>query len=112
MSTASCWAWFHSKICSRSCFGELKDEFDLEVPEMTPLPGGNWSVAGSIELRKLGEVLGPHNLALGDSAEPTLNRLVLRKLGRVPRAGERFRPGQLRRHGGKGARRQCRADDV
>ena len=76
-------------------FGELKDEFDIEVPEMTPLPGGNWSVAGSIELRKLGEVLGPHNLALGDSAEPTLNRLVLRKLGRVPRAGERFALGNF-----------------
>ena len=76
-------------------FGELKDEFDVEVPEMTPLPGGEWSVAGSIELRKLGEVLGPHNLALGDSADPTLNRLVLRKLGRVPRAGERFKLGSF-----------------
>jgi putative hemolysin len=76
-------------------FGELKDEFDTEVPEMTPLPGGDWSVAGSIELRRLGEVLGPQNLALGDSAEPTLNRLVLRKLGRVPRAGERFALGNF-----------------
>jgi CBS domain containing-hemolysin-like protein len=76
-------------------FGELKDEFDVEVPEMTALPGGNWSVAGSIELRKLGEVLGPQNLALADSAEPTLNRLVLRKLGRVPRAGERFALGNF-----------------
>ncbi len=76
-------------------FGELKDEFDVEVPEMTPLAGGAWSVAGSIELRKLSEVLGPHNLPLGDSAEPTLNRLVLRKLGRVPRAGERFELGNF-----------------
>jgi CBS domain containing-hemolysin-like protein len=76
-------------------FGELRDEFDVEVPEMTPLSGGAWSVAGSIELRKLCEVLGPHNLPLGDSAEPTLNRLVLRKLGRVPREGERFDLGMF-----------------
>lgn len=76
-------------------FGELKDEFDVEVPEMTPLPGGGWSVAGAIELRKLTEVLGAQDLALGDSAEPTLNRLVLRKLGRVPRAGERFHLGRF-----------------
>jgi putative hemolysin len=76
-------------------FGELKDEFDVEVPEMTPLPGGGWSVSGSIELRKLAEVLGPHNLPLGGAAEPTLNRLVLRKLGRVPRAGERFELGNF-----------------
>ena len=74
-------------------FGELKDEFDVEVPEMTALPEGAWSVAGSIELRKLGEVLGTHHLPLGAIAEPTLNRLVLRKLGRVPRAGERFQLG-------------------
>lgn len=76
-------------------FGELKDEFDIEVPEMTPLPGGGWIVAGSIELRRLGEVLGTHRLPIGDSAEPTLNRLVLRKLGRVPRAGERFQLGSF-----------------
>ncbi|HKD67853.1 MAG TPA: hemolysin family protein [Candidatus Binataceae bacterium] len=76
-------------------FGELKDEFDIEVPEMTPLAGGSWSVSGSIELRKLCEVLGPHNLPLGDSGEPTLNRLVLRKLGRVPRQGERFQLGNF-----------------
>jgi putative hemolysin len=76
-------------------FGELKDEFDVEVPEMTPLPGGGWSVSGSIELRKLSEVLGPHNLPLGAVGEPTLNRLVLRKLGRVPRAGEHFDLGNF-----------------
>jgi putative hemolysin len=76
-------------------FGEIKDEFDIEVPEVTALPGGAWSVAGSIELRKLSEVLGAQELALGDSGEPTLNRLVLRKLGRVPRAGERFHLGRF-----------------
>lgn len=76
-------------------FGELKDEFDIEVPEMTARPGGGWSVAGSIELRRLAEVLGTHHFPVGDSAEPTLNRLVLRKLGRVPRAGEHFRLGSF-----------------
>jgi putative hemolysin len=76
-------------------FGELKDEFDVEVPEMTALPGGAWSIAGSIELRKLGEVLGTHQLPLTDHAEPTLNRLVLRRLGRVPRAGEHFKLGNF-----------------
>jgi CBS domain containing-hemolysin-like protein len=62
---------------------------------VTPLPGGGWSVAGSIELRKLGEVLGTHHLPIANSAEPTLNRLVLRKLGRVPRSGERFHLGSF-----------------
>lgn len=71
-------------------FGEIRDEFDLEGPEITPLDDGRWSVAGSVELSRLAESLGPLDRPLSEM-EPTLSRLILRRLGRVPRAGERFR---------------------
>jgi putative hemolysin len=71
-------------------FGEIEDEFDLEGPEITELGAGRWLVAGSVEIRRLAEVLGRNGLPVSDAGAVTLNRLLLRRLGRVPRAGEHF----------------------
>ncbi|HLH76579.1 MAG TPA: hemolysin family protein [Candidatus Binataceae bacterium] len=70
-------------------FGEIRDEFDLDGPEITPLDEGRWSVAGSVELNRLAQAVGAIDLPAGEH-EPTLSRLLLRRLGRVPRSGERF----------------------
>jgi putative hemolysin len=70
-------------------FGEIRDEFDFEGPEITPLDEDRWSVAGSVQLSRLAQVLGPIDLPAGDH-DSTLSRLILRRLGRVPRLGERF----------------------
>lgn len=71
-------------------FGEIQDEFDSEGPEISALGEGRWSVSGSTEVRRLAEVAPSPGLFSGESNETTLNRLILRRLGRVPREGERF----------------------
>ncbi|MGH7932396.1 MAG: hemolysin family protein [Candidatus Binataceae bacterium] len=75
-------------------FGEIRDEFDYEGPEVTPTGDGEWLVSGAIEIDKLNEALGNGHMA-GLSGPQTLSSLVLRRLGRVPRPGERFRLGQF-----------------
>jgi len=72
-------------------FGEIKDEFDLEGPELTRAPDGSWLARGEIEVGKLRESLGDR---LPDGDEPTLGRLIVRRLGRIPRAGDRVRLGK------------------
>jgi magnesium and cobalt transporter len=80
-------------------FGEIKDEFDVEGPEMTRAADGSWLVAGAIDLAKLREMLAPEGISVsdgdGDGDESTLGRLIVRRLGRVPRAGERLHVGNL-----------------
>jgi len=75
-------------------FGEISDEFDIEGPELTRANDGSWIAAGSIELGKLQEAVGRDRLPAPDG-ESTLNRLILRRFGRVPRAGEHFRLGDF-----------------
>ncbi len=41
-------------------FGEIRDEFDLEGPELTKVSDGEWLVSGAVELGKLADALGPH----------------------------------------------------
>jgi magnesium and cobalt exporter, CNNM family len=74
-------------------FGEIRDEFDFEGPEISPAGDNEWLVSGAIELRKLKEKLGDANLPA--EGEQTLSALVLRRLKRVPRRGDRFRLGDL-----------------
>lgn len=71
-------------------FGEIQDEFDSEGPEISSLGEGRWSVSGSTEVRRLAEIADSPRLLAGESGETTLNRLILRRMGRVPREGERF----------------------
>ena len=75
-------------------FGEIRDEFDFEGPEVTRVGRGEWLVSGTAELDKLKEALGDGNL-LSSNGPQTFGSFVLRRLGRVPRAGEKFRLGKL-----------------
>jgi magnesium and cobalt exporter, CNNM family len=75
-------------------FGEIRDEFDFEGPEVTRVGRGEWLVSGTAELDKLKEALGDGNL-LSSNGPQTLGSFLLRRLGRVPRPGEKFRLGKL-----------------
>jgi putative hemolysin len=75
-------------------FGEIRDEFDFEGPEVTRVGRGEWLVLGTAELDKLKEALGDGNL-LSSNGPQTFGSFVLRRLGRVPRQGEKFRLGKL-----------------
>jgi putative hemolysin len=75
-------------------FGEIRDEFDYEGPEITPVEGGEWLVSGAMEIERLSEALGDGK-SIGVSGKHTLSSVVLRRLGRVPRAGEKFRLGDF-----------------
>jgi CBS domain containing-hemolysin-like protein len=75
-------------------FGEIRDEFDFEGPEVTRVGRGEWLVSGTAELDKLKEALGDGSL-LSSNGPQTFGSFVLRRLGRVPRPGEKFRLGKL-----------------
>jgi CBS domain containing-hemolysin-like protein len=69
-------------------FGEIRDEFDLEVPELTQTTPGEWVASGAIELKRLNAEISP-DIPLAVPAGHTLSALILRRLGRVPHAGEK-----------------------
>jgi putative hemolysin len=74
-------------------FGELRDEFDTEVPELEKVGADEWLASGAIEVRKLNLALGADPPIEARGGGPTLSAVVLRKLGRVPPAGEILRLG-------------------
>jgi len=69
-------------------FGEIRDEFDYEGPELMTVGPGEWLVSGGIDIERLRDALGDGR-SLPDGAQ-TLSGLVLRRLKRVPRTGEKF----------------------
>jgi len=75
-------------------FGEIRDEFDYEGPEVTAVGSGEWLVSGAIEIDRLRETIGDGK-SFGANGPHTLSSLVLRRLGRVPRTGEKFRLGDF-----------------
>jgi putative hemolysin len=75
-------------------FGEIRDEFDYEGPEVTIEAPGEWTVSGAIEIDRLRESLGDEK-SLGVTGSHTLSSVVLRRLGRVPRPAEQFRLGDF-----------------
>jgi CBS domain containing-hemolysin-like protein len=81
-------------------FGEIRDEFDYDGPEVLAVSDNEWLVSGAIELERLKRALA--NSQTPDTTEPlgadgkhTLGTLVLRRLGRVPRPGEKVRLGNF-----------------
>jgi len=74
-------------------FGEIRDEFDLEGPELTKAGDGEWTASGGIELKRLSEEVGDEIPSTG--AARTLSGLILRTLRRVPREGESVRLGNF-----------------
>ena len=75
-------------------FGEIRDEFDYEGPELTQVGAGEWLVSGVIQIDRLRESLG-NEKSIGVRGPHTLSSIVLRRLGRVPRPGEKFRLGDF-----------------
>jgi putative hemolysin len=75
-------------------FGEIRDEFDYEGPEVTKVATGEWLVSGAIEINRLRESLSDGK-SIGADGPHTLSSVVLRRLGRVPRPGEKFRLGDF-----------------
>ncbi|HYB89840.1 MAG TPA: hemolysin family protein [Candidatus Binataceae bacterium] len=74
-------------------FGEIRDEFELEVPEFTRVGEGEFVVSGAIQIESLNKALGGEPRIEAAGSGRTLSSLVLRKLGRVPRAGEKLKLG-------------------
>jgi putative hemolysin len=72
-------------------FGELRDEFELEGPELTRVGEGEWLAAGTTSLSRLAQRLDGGDAFAARGHERTLSSLVLRRLGRVPQPGERLR---------------------
>jgi len=75
-------------------FGEIRDEFDYEGPELIADGPDQWLVSGAIEIDRLREALGDGRLMPG-SGRQTLSGVMLRQLKRVPRLGEKFRFGDF-----------------
>ncbi|MBF6568157.1 MAG: HlyC/CorC family transporter [Candidatus Binataceae bacterium] len=76
-------------------FGEIRDEFEFDGPELQNLENGEWLVSGGIDVAELRKALNADgSLPAGGNAR-SLSSLVLRHLGRVPRTGDRFRLGSF-----------------
>jgi putative hemolysin len=76
-------------------FGEIRDEFDTEIPEITRVSDSEWTVSGAIALGKLADTLAPARVIETYGGGKTLGSLILRRLGRVPRPGEKLRLGEF-----------------
>lgn len=76
-------------------FGELRDEFEVEGPELENVGTGEWLVSGGIDVTQLRAALNSGGALPAAAGARSLNSLVLRNLGRVPRAGDRFRLGDF-----------------
>jgi putative hemolysin len=76
-------------------FGDIRDEFDPESPQMAPFASGEMLVSGSINLDRLNQFLQSRGLRPIDGSGPTLGALIAQQLGRAPRRGERLRLGDL-----------------
>jgi magnesium and cobalt exporter, CNNM family len=75
-------------------FGEIRDEFDYDGPELILVSPGEWLASGSVALERLRETLGDGSAPSSAHAE-TLGSYLLSRLKRVPRRGERFKLGNL-----------------
>jgi len=65
--------------------GQIQDEFDQEKPLLVPIPGGGWTVDGSLPLHELSELTGENLAAEGIT---TVNGWVTQQLGGFPRPGQ------------------------
>ncbi|HEV2169840.1 MAG TPA: CBS domain-containing protein, partial [Candidatus Binatus sp.] len=76
-------------------FGEIRDEFDTEAAELTRISDDEWAASGAVALGKLADALAPAKIIETYGGGKTLSSLVLRRLGRVPRAGDKLRLGDF-----------------
>jgi putative hemolysin len=73
-------------------FGEIRDEFDIEVPEFTRISDHEFVAYGAIDITRLNAQLPTPIPATGGR---TLASIILRKLGRVPRVNESLKLGDF-----------------
>ncbi|MFO0678933.1 MAG: hemolysin family protein [Polyangiaceae bacterium] len=75
--------------------GEIRDELDQEPARVVKIPGEEsaWDVDGKAALEELKSTGIP--IDEGDAAEP-IGAVVLARLGRLPRVGDRVRPPEPR----------------
>ncbi len=76
-------------------FGELRDEFDFEGPELSQTGENEWLASGAIEVAELSRRLGGSAELPHPGGARTLSALILRQLRRVPRTGETVRIGHF-----------------
>lgn len=75
--------------------GEIYDEGDeLGTPEIDTVEGGEVRMSGSVLLEKAADALGLPEIAKHQDID-TIGGLVLKKLGRQPRAGDRVEIGRF-----------------
>jgi len=74
-------------------FGEIRDEFDFEGPELTKTGEHEWLISGGIDIKRLRDEFGDGFMNAGGAR--TLSSLILRTLRRVPRAGESVKIGEF-----------------
>ena len=76
-------------------FGELRDEFDIEIPELEKISENEWLASGAIDVRQLAAALGPGFSLDVRGGGRTLSSQMLRQFGRVPPVGEKLRLGSF-----------------
>jgi len=74
-------------------FGELRDEFDLEIPELEKISDHEWMVSGAVDVPQLSAALGPEFSLDTRGGGSTLSSQLLRHFGRVPPVGEKLKLG-------------------
>ena len=76
-------------------FGEIRDEFEFEGPELKQVGENEWVASGTISISRLVEALRPAGDLQPSGPARSLSSLVLRRLGRIPQPGERVRLGDF-----------------
>src|SRR5260370_41235928 len=75
--------------------GEIHGEFVAEVCELARISATEGPAAGAVGLGKLADALAPARVIDVYGGGKTLGSLILRRLGRVPRVGEKLRLGEF-----------------
>src|SRR5260370_20559554 len=78
-------------------FGEIHDEFDTEIPELTRISDHEWTASGAVGLGKLADALAPARVIDVYRGGKNLGSLILRTLRRLPPGGGEFRVPEIRR---------------
>ena len=73
----------------------MRDEFDVEIPELQKISATEWLASGAIETRELAAALGPDFKLEVAGGGRTLSNQMLRRLGRVPPVGEKLKLGDF-----------------
>ena len=93
-------------------FGEIRDEFDSEVPELTKISDDEWAASGAVALGKLADALAPARVIEVYGGGKTLSSLILRRLGTRAARGREAETRRIRSYRRARARRGRRAGEA